>query len=370
MKRLLLTLCFFPFTIIAFAQGNPTPEDYIVRNNGDTLRGIIEDHPQYALWEMVGFKSKREDRQFQEFTVNDIRALQSNGQLYKPVTFKNTQIDSPGVYTGFGKLLVEGYYELFHIYQDNEGYFVVRHDTATFFLYQRTDDDGLPMHGAYQNLLNYFSGDCPVKKNILTTNFNERGLSDFMLQVNACLGKGTAQVGVSQMENAQTKLNLVLFAGGFPGSNSKSQYVIDGEVSLSFPLWDRRATLNLGLRYTSINSTPGLINYFNQNITVKENQKITSIPFTFKYNFLSRVVQLYPLVGVSYSFINTTAPYVNPLSLSLDSPYPPISGSTTTFDIIFGGGIEIHPFKELFIRGEWRHETRGEDVVFGVGYKF
>jgi hypothetical protein len=364
-----LTLCFFSFSTIAFAQNALTP-DYIVRNNGDTLRGIIEDHPQYELWESVGYKSRKEDRQFQEFTTGDIRSIQSNGQLYKPVTFKNTQIDAPGVYSGFGKLLMEGYYELFHIYQNNESYFVVRHDTSTFFLYQRTDDDGLPMHGAYQNLLNYFSSDCPVNKKILKTNFNEKELSDFLLQVNACLGKGSAQVGVSHFQNPPAKLNFVLFAGGFPGSSSKSQYVIDGEASLSFPQWDRKVSLNLGFRYTSINSTAGLINFSNQPFTIKENQKISSIPFTFKYNFLSRFIQLYPLFGFSYAIINTTVPTVNPLSLSVDSPYPPAPGNTTAFDIIFGGGMEVHPFKGLFIRGEWRHETRSQDVVFGLGYKF
>jgi hypothetical protein len=368
LRPLYFTLCFFSFCSIAFAQRNLS-EGYIVRNNGDTIRGFIGDRPEYQLWRSVQFKTQKKDRQFQDLGTGDIRALEYNGALYRPITFNNSQVDTPGVYSGFGKLLVEGYYELYHVYQDNESYFVVRQDTTTYFLYEKTDDNGVIIPGSFQNLLNFFSSDCPVNKEVLRVQFTEKALSEFMMGVNACLGKGAAAVGVSHFHNAPAKLNFVLFAGGIPG-NSKSQTVIDGALRLSFPQWDRRASLNLGFRYTSITSSYNLINYSNQNFTVKATDKISSIPFTFQYNLFSGIIQPYPLVGFSYAFSTISAPYVSPQSLSSNSNDPPFSGSNSLVAVIYGGGVEIHPFKELFIRSEFRYETRSQYFVFGLGYKF
>ena len=368
LRPLYLTLCFFSFCSIAFAQRNLS-EGYIVRNNGDTIRGFIGDRPEYELWRSVKFKTQRKDRQFQDLGTGDIRALEYNGALYRPITFNNSQVDTPGVYSGFGKVLVEGYYELYHFYQDNESYFVVRRDTATYFLYEKADDNGVIVPGGFQNLLNYFSSDCPVNKEILRTQFTEKALSNFMMQVNACLGKGAAAVGVSHYKSAPAKLNFVLFAGGIPGS-ATSQAVVDGALRLSFPQWDKHASLNLGFRYTSITTTYNLINFFNQPFTVKATDKISSIPFTFQYNLFSGIIQPYPVVGFSYAISTISAPYVSPLSLSPNSSDPPFPGSHTEVAVVLGGGIEIHPFKELFIRSEYRYETRNQKFVFGLGYKF
>jgi hypothetical protein len=363
-----LALCFFCFSFAALAQRNLSP-GYIVRNNGDTLRGFIEDRAEYQLWTSVLFKSRKEDRQFQEFGTGDIRSLQYNAAVYMPVRYKNVQVDTPGVFTAFGKLLVEGYYELFHIYQENESYFIVRRDTSTFLLFEKTDDNGVIVPGGFQNLLNYFSSDCPVNKEILRTQFTEKALSNFMMQVNACLGKGSSAVGVSHYQSAPAKLNFVLFAGGIPGS-ATSQAVIDGALRLSFPQWDKHASLNLGFRYTSITTTYNLINFFNQPFTVKATDKISSIPLTFQYNLFSGIIQPYPVVGFSYAISTISAPYVSPLSLSPNSSDPPFPGSHTEVAVVLGGGIEIHPFKELFIRSEYRYETRNQKFVFGLGYKF
>lgn len=368
LRPFFLSLCFFSFCSIGFAQ-RKLSEGYIVRNNGDTLRGFVDERAEYQLWQRVRFKSHKEDRQFQEFGTGELRAVEYDGALYRPITFNNSQVDTPGVYSGFGKLLVEGYYELYHLYQDNESYFVVRQDTSTYFLYEKTDDDGVIIPGSFQNLLNFFSSNCPVHKDVLKVQFTEKALSDFMMTVNACTGKEPSAVGLSHYKSAPAMLNFVLFAGGIPG-NSKSQAVIDGAVRLSFPQWDKHASLNLGFRYTSITSSYNLINFSDQNFTVKATDKISSIPFTFQYNIFSGIIQPYPLVGFSYAFSTISAPYVSPLSLSPDSNDPPFSGSNKLVAVIFGGGVEIHPFKELFIRSEFRYESRSQYVVFGLGYKF
>jgi hypothetical protein len=52
LRPLYLTLCFFSFCSIAFAQRNLS-EGYIVRNNGDTIRGFIGDRPECQLWRSV-----------------------------------------------------------------------------------------------------------------------------------------------------------------------------------------------------------------------------------------------------------------------------------------------------------------------------
>jgi hypothetical protein len=61
---------------------------------------------------------------------------------------------------------------------------------------------------------------------------------------------------------------------------------------------------------------------------------------------------------------------MNPQSLSPNSNGPPFSGSNNLVVVIYGGGVEIHPFKGFFIRSEFRYETRSQYFVFGLGYKF
>src|SRR5580698_4939105 len=105
MNRLLtaLLLC---ISICSAAQTNFAP-GYIIRTNGDSLQGYLQEEVRTQLVFQIQFKTDISNSSVQTFTPNEVKAFKyEGGDQFRAITFKNTLPDNGNMETVFALELV------------------------------------------------------------------------------------------------------------------------------------------------------------------------------------------------------------------------------------------------------------------------
>src|SRR5580698_6368944 len=179
MKRLpiALLLC---ISIYSSAQNNFT-EGYIVKTDGDTIRGYLQEELRPNLVFQVQFKTDNSNSSFQTFTTNDLKAFRyETGDHYKKIIFKNTLPDSSYMETVFALELVEGAYNLYAYILKEETYFIVEGNGASYFLYNTiyNGNGAVIIEGNYISRLGVLATACLNKSyNAEQLNYAEKDIS-------------------------------------------------------------------------------------------------------------------------------------------------------------------------------------------------
>lgn len=356
MRPVALVLLLALFWRPVLSQNTIVP-GYIV-SNGDTLRGQLKIDRERYLMHRVSFQRAGHEN-FTEYTPSDLTSFRyDDGPLYRTISFVNKAGSQPVAETLFGQTLVSGKYSLYSIDEDGDIYYVVKKDTATWFLY----DDKLSVSGLevipgnYRNQLMFFSAGCDGL-NIYKVPYSAKALTAFMLAVNQCQAPEIATS--SYNVKRQLEVHYFVFMGG-----SNNQFTLDATARLIDPRFDPRASLNIGLHYSATGgrnqAQKGIFSGLdipivdtNANVTAR----ILSIPVTVQYDFLRGRIQPAVYLGFSASY----------LSLS-----PPAIGSVQRFRVaaVAGACIEAYITPHIFLKADLRLELLVQDPSIGVGFKF
>jgi hypothetical protein len=367
MKTQLLLLAMLLAACVTYAQERFF-EGYIVKSSGDTVKGYIREDRNGGLAESVSFKAGVSESP-STFTVKDIRAFGFDGTIFRALNYFD-EVDSVQK-ERFGKLLVEGHYNLYALYFGvAEHYFYVTgQDGKNLFLFDDVmgHTDAI-RNGNFRNNLFFIGQSCPNALNTVETmSFSEKDVANFVQQANNCLQPG--QASAFHFKKGKTELaGVILFAGGLPLGNGKSQLMGQLMARLVNPSISRKASLNIGFSYarnaTGASSTTS--SFYTE--TDHSFTEIYGIPVQLQYNFTSGRFQPYLYTGVA-------------LIYKIDRQTSKLTGlNTTTFgstikdrmgaSVPFGIGFEIYPTSRLMIKADLRYELAMQYPVIGVAYRF
>ena len=123
MKGYIITILYFVLSLATYSQNNPS--GYVIKNNHDTVQGYFKDVETESLSEKVQFKANLNE-DWTSFLPGDIQKFEITGKaLFKTVTYIDI-LDSNKSKTVFGKILMEGYYNLYGIYISGKTYYFVQ----------------------------------------------------------------------------------------------------------------------------------------------------------------------------------------------------------------------------------------------------
>jgi opacity protein-like surface antigen len=347
--------CLFHGVVIAQKSVEP---GYLLMNNRDTVRGLIEINPEAELCKSVHFK--RQGEAFKEYKPPEISGFGIGYEVYQSVGFVNTAEDSVKT-IAFLKQLVTGEYYLYAYTQTTRRFYLLQKDTTQYFLYDRvTRNTGLiDQESNYYNYLHFISVNCgQIANQYDRVSFNDEDMAAFVLKVDNCISQGKA---TSLYQKPKTILTPNVFVGGFPVPGM-TQFTASFTLQFSVPRVDKKTFVNVGLNYANtVVETLERADNYSQYTLITHNQ-IFSLPVTLQYNFTSTRIQPYLYAGASAAYLSKTTN-----SYSYDIPR---SEKKFGMALVLGIGIEAKITAHWFIRADWRYELIMQYPAIGIEYRF
>lgn len=355
MKSLSLLTLAIAMSFQVLSQDAVSP-GYIVKN-GDTLRGNLKADRQNVLVRRVSFKAS-DGAGFAEYGPSDLSAFRyDGGALFRTITFVNTVGANPVTETVFGQVLVTGAYSLYRVDEQGAAYYIVKKDTASWFLYDDKISGTEVVNGNYRSLLLFFSTGCDGVDQSRAS-FTDKSLVSFIQGVNRCQGSSSSNYTVK----SRNEVHYFVYAGGLPAGDGH-QLTVDAAVRWINPGIDPKASLNIGLRYSNT-ATDNTVSTYNSTFRtggdyqINQTHEIISLPITFQYNFLSGRIQ--PAVYVGFS----------PAYLSVNPPDAGSSQQKFGLAVIGGACIEGYITPHFLVKADWRYELLVQYPSVGVAFKF
>jgi Outer membrane protein beta-barrel domain len=362
------TITLFLFLMTAFlgvfikassqVQGQLTPSPgYIVTKTGDTLRGFLQFRREKDLMKEVSF-SKNNKEGFQVFTTEGLSAFQlDQDKLYRAIAIIDISEDIAVHKTVFAKAVVLGGYDLYSIIEDGRTYFIVKSDTSTYFLYENWMQGNSKVKGNYLDMLNFFSAGCEaVNSQVMRVPYSEKEIAAFIRKVNQCLYP--AKNVVTFYHKPGRKINFEAFGGALL-AGSRGQ--ITGEIlmQIRYPEITPKTSLNIGFHYSYTAYPVNTVNGTPLTETVTSRHTIFGVPLTLQYNFTSGIIQPYLYGGASAGYF-------------AESPTDPFGASHRAFSasIVGGIGIEVHPYRGLIVKADYRYEFLFQYPAIGLAWRF
>ena len=358
MKPFGILLFLLLYALSSIGQNKFEP-GYIIKQEGDTLRGFIQNAIEADLSKQVYFKPDSLSS-LQLFRPKDILSFKIGRGIYQSMFFKNFAGEQVFEDTCFAKKLVKGRFDLYSFSRDQQLYFLIRTDTLTYFLYNTVFDGNgeLIKPGIYLNVLNLIS--LPYDKSLADyarVGYNEKEMSRFIAGLNMGIAPEETE---NYYHKSKTKVEVYVFAGGLP-LGKESQVSADAAVLISSPDISRHFFLSVGLQYLNSNTlSPG--EWGGISFTWKLRQQVFSIPICFRYGATFRRIRPYAYVGVSAAYFNRYS--------DADRIKTHLSGHYFGMAFVVGIGVRVQIVKRLFAQVDYRYESALQHPAIGIVYQF
>jgi hypothetical protein len=362
MNRLpiVLLLC---ISICTSAQTNFTA-GYIIKTNGDTLHGYLQEELRSQLVFQLQFKTDNTNSSVETFTTNEVKAFKyEKGDLYKKITFKNTLPDSGYMETIFALELVEGAYNLYSYIFNEQTYFIVDASGTSYFLYNSVfnANGAIVTEGNYISRLSVLAAVCPNRSfNAEQLNYAEKDISKYIFDLNNCISPNAASI--NRYQKPKTITQITIFAGAIVLGKNRNQFTSDVALRIIYPQLSKNIFINIGAHY-SHTMQDDKEKAFGSTIELSTTKDdIFCLPLTIQYNIGHGIIQPFAYGGFGFSYLkeqSTYSVYTNP-----GSP----SSNKFGLSVIGAIGIEGHLSTSLYIKAEWRCELIGQYPAVGFAY--
>jgi opacity protein-like surface antigen len=360
MKPLLVLISTLIYSISLQAQSDYGP-GYILKPNGDTVKGSIFRGTEQDMAEKIKFKADNSNS-VQNFSISDINGFGLDNDIFRKISFQNTTTGDAVTDSSFAKLLVSGFYELYTFERNDRRYYIVKNSAQSYLLYTNsyTQQGEVEIQGNYVSRLQILEGEC--KEMTTRTDglgYDQQTMSKFVSELDECLSPGKTQ---NLYHKAESKMEILAWVGGLP-LGAKSQVVAAAWLRFSAPRLNRYTFLNLGMQYSRNVKTVSYLNGGNLPITSTEVTETYSVPINIQYNFTT--TKLRPYIYGGFSVILNS-------SYSVDGVKDDDSGLQKSFGFTFmaGAGIEYRPIAGLIIKADYQYELYSHFPAIGIGYQF
>ncbi|SRR5579871_614143 len=365
MKRITITVLLIAISFSSFAQ--TFSPGFIVKTNGDTLNGYLQEELRADIVNTIKFKTDNSSSSIQTFTPQEVTAFRyGSGDLYKSISFKNTLSDSASSRTCYALQLVTGFYNLYCYIENEQTYFVVLGNNISNFLYNSVENTNgeTKIEGNYISRLQLLAASCSERSlHSLEITYSEKEISSFVNKLNNCIAPNTSSTNYYQ--KAKTRMGVTFFAGGIVLGKNRSQFTADAALSITYPQLSKNLSINIGAHY-SYTSHDDREKGFGSSVDLSVTKdEIFSIPLTVQYNLLRGIVQPFVYGGFAAAYLMEQSTY---------SVYSGIPGSTSSnkfgISAIGAVGIEGHFSKNFYVKAEWRYELLGQYPAIGLACNF
>jgi hypothetical protein len=365
MKPLPIALLLFVISFHSFAQVTYSP-GYIVKINGDTTHGFLQEEIRTDLLSSVRFKTVS-NGPIEILDGSVIKAFKyESGGLYKSITFINTLGDSSTLQTSFALQLVTGVYDLYSFLKDEQTLYIVTGNGFSYLLYntQYNIDGSLKQEGNFVSRLAVVGRSCTkANLNAEQVAYNEKALANFIFELNNCVSPNSSSANYYQKPKAM--MQATVFAGGIIMGKNKNQITLDAAARFNYPQLSKNVYINIGAHYTQT-TRDDTEKEFGSNIVLDViKDKIFCIPVTIQYNFTKGIIQPFVYGGFSAAYLKEGVTYSAYASPSGEPP-----PSKFGIGAIGSIGVEGHLNPNLYIKAEWRYELVAQHPVIGIAYSF
>jgi hypothetical protein len=358
----LLTALYFT----GFSQNNFAP-GFIVKNNGDSVKGYIEQGNEAKIFEKVNFKSDLTQNATQYLTATDISSFGFfGGNTFKKIAYTDPTENKQ--YVTFAKYLLKGYNSLYTFSRDDRTYFLIKNQQdSTYLLYDDiyTSTGSYTQTGNFRNVLLFVASGCGNLRNQITQlSYTEGEMLGLVAKINNCVAPSVANEVL--YKKPKTELHVYGYAGGmYLGSNHEFTGRLIAKFTL--PSVDKKTSLNVGVNFMQNYKTQYVyIAYEGNYLGTKTKQTVTnnivSIPFTLQYYFTTGKVRAYFDAGFCYIFRNESG--------VLDEFRNPTTTNDNGPTYVIGAGIDYFVSNNLFIKADWRQEYMLHYPTIGISYFF
>lgn len=146
--------------------------------------------------------------------------------------------------------------------------------------------------------------------------------------------------------------NFLMFNAGLGVEGGGSSYYGQVLYRKYIPHLSRKISMNFGMSYYNHQ-------FQERNKNVK--RSLLSIPVKFQHNFFQGSTRPYVFAGFSFNYFDTSEKYNHSFSRKrLERKYG--------LDVLYGAGIEVSVFKQMYMKVEYRREAYVHPLLFGIGW--
>ncbi len=298
---------------------NEYKNGYIIRNNSDTIYGLISLRSNYANSLECVYK-KNSDANADHFSPGDIRAYRIEDIKYyvsKEITLKDNKTKV------FLEYLLHGIVDLYYLKAIDEKYFFIEKDDSLFqlsneekVLFDKWGGKFLTKSGQYYGILTYLFQNSPeTLKKINDTRFDYKSLINITKEYHENVCKDYKCIEYTQSAKLkifmEPEISLIYSRMGLKSSNDfakdlKPAIGVNFRFipALAYHVW----SIGFGVNYSSNNFSGDYKNnlldgsYRINRVDIK--YSIIRIPIMFEYSFPTKKLQPFLSAGGNISYIN------------------------------------------------------------------
>jgi opacity protein-like surface antigen len=366
MNRCLPILMLVCISICSSAQTTLFTAGYIVKQDGDTVQGYLQEEIRTKLLYQVKFKAGDLGAAVQTFTPADIMLFKYEpGNLYKAITFFNAVADASPSKTCFALQLVSGTYSLYSYLADDQTYFVTIGNGVSYQLYNAVynTNGSLDKEGNFISRLELLSATCLSRAlHADQIPYNEKEIAKFIFDLNNCISPNSASNNYYQKPKTITQFSA--FVGGIVLGKNKNQFTADVALKLTYPQLSRNVSINIGAHFSHTTKENTAKEFGSTVLLNSPNDDIFSVPLTIQFNFTDGLIQPFIYAGFAVAYLNQNVTYSNYSTSTVEPP------DKFGLSAIAALGLEAHVTTNLYIRAEWRYELLVQYPALGVNFLF
>lgn len=363
MKPLVLSLCLTGLLFSLQAQDRTLP-GYIVKNTGDTVRGLLKEQGSDESAKQISFKASDADKDYQIYTPDQVNSFQyDGGNFFRAIRYPDPRGAGGGSAAGagsatvagsvtrtcFGKLLVTGEDDLYCFTESGGLYFLVRKDNSFILIYDDDVQAGSLGKSNFRSELNFLASGCAaMTREVQEIGYSISGMMAFFQRLDTCLN---SQKPVQTYYRAPKGISgFYAYMGGI-SYGSRSQFTVEAGYRRIWPQVDPNFSLNLGLRFANlVKQVKDNFGNFHQ-----ATYQLFSLPVTMQYdlNLFSGNVKVFAFAGLSLSSANTIA------DTALDD-------NSKAKGFVLGAGMAVRVYHRLWVKTEWREEYMAQYPTVGA----
>jgi len=353
-------LCTFLFVCIESIGQDNFESGFIVKNNNDTIRGLIRNDEEEKLSGQVVFKLTNGTQE--TYTLSDIHSFGfDGGSTFRMVKY----IDPTDKFTHkqhFAKLLFDGINDLYSFIRKEKYFFVAQtKEDTTYLMYDDFTSalGDVQEHGNFRNQLFFIARSCEeVSAKASGILYSEKALLDYFISLDKCEGNDKASAVYFKKPKSETQ--IYFFAGGITFGD-EYEISVQGTVRFLLPTQSRKTSLNTGLVYLYAKHIDTFRDVLTQEHPYDHMAHIIEIPVTFQYDILDKKIRPYVYGGLGLAYIQ-------------EKKYKSLFNTTQSDDrfglsLITGIGIDGYVSRKFFLKADLRYDLIFHYPVIGLGFR-
>ncbi|PQJ78288.1 hypothetical protein [Polaribacter porphyrae] len=347
MKKMFL-LILFSASITNAQLKEKYEKGWVITNDNTKIDGYIKTDDLSNLSSKICFKRNLEEKKCQVYDTTKISSFQkTNGSIFNLLKLKIN--NKQNKITVFANLIFKG--EKVSLYKstyESEVFYILYKDNKKYVLQNDkliSDERRIRKYNFIGTLNFVTEGLALLEKPAIK--FNEDDFIKIVAKYNS-----SKKAKSEDLRIKEKTVNFFIISGGLGFEKNGTEYYGQIIYRKYYPEISRSTSLNFGISY---------FNYQFKELNNNFTQSLISIPLQIQQNILNKKIRPYFFVGFSINYLQLKDKNANSL---LEQGFQKTYG----FNLLYGAGIEIDIFNNIYLKSEYRNEAYSHPISIGIGY--